>query len=183
MLSSEVSRCLLDFSRRVHRLSAYGSVEADAGRRRPFCQAESEAIQIYCCSCAQQSNECSIVESPVSAWSAQLVMPRDTSPSHPSWAGRSPGRPLPRPVPGPHFPSSRRGSTCRVGLGELAGRRPRRKETWSVEGHEFLRASRRQILYCVRILATGNEKTRVEGRGKRTVQEIRQKAAMRPREK
>lgn len=79
----------------------------------------------------------------------------DTSPSHPSLAGRSPGRPLPRPVPGPEFPSclflspSRRGNRCRAGLGKSG--RPSGEEEGSLVGQSATDI----VLLTACILVTG----------------------------
>ena len=107
MLGSEVSRCLPDS---LGGFTDYPQIEADTGRRRPFCQADTEAIRIYCycllCVAVQPTNAAS--------WSRRCLpgrpcwsCPETRAPAHPSLGrqvARSPGRPLPRPRSWASFP-------------------------------------------------------------------------------
>lgn len=123
--------------------------------RGPFCQADigagSRVIQIYTyrCYCAQQSGECSIVE--YLGWclpGRPCWLRRNTSPSHASWAARSPGRPLPhprpRPRPRPVFPRPVAGGAYLAGLGK-AGRPAGEEEGSLVGGEACVPAGSRQI--------------------------------------
>lgn len=95
--------------------------------------------------------ECSIVESPVSAWSALLATPTRHEPLHPAILLGPTGRlggPLPRPVPGPEFPL--------VPLVVETAAGPSRKEEgrklgrWRCRrGRRAPAGSRRQISICV----------------------------------
>jgi hypothetical protein len=144
MLGSEVSRCLPDS---LGGFTDYPQIEADTGRRRPFCQADTEAIRIYCycllCAAVQPTNAAS--------WSRWCLpgrpcwsCPETRAPAHPSLGrqvARSPGRPLPRPRSWASFPFL---SPWK----HLPGRRLRRKEAWSAEGQsttDIVTAHHRQM--------------------------------------
>lgn len=101
-------------------------------------QISAHSVQIYAsCYCAQQSIECSIVECLGRCLPGRpcLVTAPTRAPAQPSWAGRSPRRPLPRPRPAPpNLVDGRRLRGRSAGLGKLQAGRPAVEEEVSKLG-------------------------------------------------